>query len=61
MELAETIGADGRRLLEAIYAKGVCPGYGNWTPSKPCGGCGFSTIMPTSTPPHGPRLAQRGS
>jgi transposase len=35
--------------------KAACPGCGNWTPSKRCGECGCSSIMPASKAPRGVR------
>ena len=43
--LAETIGDNGRRLLEYATQRPVFPGWPNWKRFKRCGGCGSSTLM----------------
>ena len=52
-ELAETIERMGADCSSRSAPKAACPGCGNWTPSKRCGGCGCSTIMPASKAPPG--------
>src|SRR5260370_1509117 len=46
MALAETIGGDGRRLLEHVYAETSLPWLANWKRSQPCGRTAISDINP---------------
>src|SRR5215831_12315085 len=43
--LGRMVGGSWKRSTK----RAACPGYGNWMPSKHCGGCGCSTLMPMNS------------